>query len=138
MTGDSPEALAATHAAMVIARHLSGLDPDDLSARMALHTVEHPGEHPAMLALLSLLEATTRTPGMGERVLNWARVEQVDRGRRAQDHRVLAAFRKVTGWADEEVIHYAGCDRGCVPICGAEEDECRDSPARRRLAGPPL
>lgn len=40
---------------------------------------------------------------------------------------VLAAFRAVTGWSDEQVLHYATCN-ACVAICGHEEEDCRDSP----------
>lgn len=46
---------------------------------------------------------------------------------------ILEAFRAVTGWSDEDVLHYATCDR-CVPVCGAEEENCPQSPASIALA----
>lgn len=49
------------------------------------------------------------------------------------DAEVLAAFRAVTGWTDEDVLHYASCGN-CTPICGAEEENCPDSPAAKNLA----
>lgn len=58
---------------------------------------------------------------------------------------ILAAFREVTGWSDEEVLHLASCDL-CVPICGHEESSCKNNPAmialnegltRRRGSGDP-
>ena len=48
----------------------------------------------------------------------------------AREREVLAAFREVTGWTDEEVLHYAVCQGYCTPICGVEEDAC---PEGRRL-----
>jgi hypothetical protein len=51
-----------------------------------------------------------------------------------QEAAVLAAFREVTGWSDEQVLHYAACKSYCTPICGAEEVDCPDSPGR--AAGP--
>lgn len=48
------------------------------------------------------------------------------------DAAVLAAFRKVTGWDDEDVLHWATC-KECDPLGGDEyEYYCRDSRQRRR------
>ena len=44
------------------------------------------------------------------------------------DAEILEAFRKVTDWSDEQVLHYASCKR-CMPICGYEEWDCDDNPA---------
>ena len=41
-------------------------------------------------------------------------------------HGLLDAFRQVTGWSDELVMHFAECNGGCTPICGSEEDTCPD------------
>jgi hypothetical protein len=46
---------------------------------------------------------------------------------------VLAAFRAVTGWSDEDVLHYASCGK-CTPICGSEEENCPESPAAIAMA----
>jgi hypothetical protein len=48
--------------------------------------------------------------------------------RLARDADVLAAFRKVTGWTDEDVLHYASCGK-CQPFCVTCVDFCRDAPA---------
>lgn len=45
-----------------------------------------------------------------------------------RDAAVLAAFRAVTGWPDDLVLHYAQCPL-CNPICGHEEENCQDAPA---------
>lgn len=48
---------------------------------------------------------------------------------------VLAAFREVTDWSDEDVLHYAECSV-CDPFGGDMEYYCRDSPhEKRRKAG---
>jgi hypothetical protein len=41
----------------------------------------------------------------------------------------LEAFRVVTGWSDEQVLHYASC-KDCTPICGYEEYDCDTFPPR--------
>jgi hypothetical protein len=43
---------------------------------------------------------------------------------------LLAAFRAATDWTDEQALHYGTCTM-CTPICGYEEYDCKDSPARR-------
>jgi hypothetical protein len=43
------------------------------------------------------------------------------------DAEVLEAFRVVTDWSDEQVLHYASC-KACTPICGDEEYDCGTSP----------
>lgn len=48
---------------------------------------------------------------------------------------ILAAFRKVTGWTDAEVLHYAVCESYCTPICDHEEDVCPDGRAARGIVG---
>lgn len=49
------------------------------------------------------------------------------------EQEVLAAFRAVTGWTDEDVLHYASCGE-CTPICGSDEENCPKSPAAVALA----
>jgi hypothetical protein len=58
--------------------------------------------------------------------------EEERKRKEAHDREVLAAFRKVTAWTDEEVLHYAVCESYCTPICGAEEMAC---PEGSRLSG---
>lgn len=54
--------------------------------------------------------------------------------RLAAQGRVLEAFRQVTGWPDEVVIHYSGnrgvC--GCLPVCGHREYDCPEAEAAWR------
>lgn len=45
---------------------------------------------------------------------------------------VLEAFRAVTGWSDEQVMHYLICD-DCNPICGHEEYDCPESPNSKAI-----
>ena len=45
----------------------------------------------------------------------------------------LIAFRKVTGWTDEQVIHYASCDI-CTAMAYRTEWDCPESPAATALA----
>ncbi|MGI5223537.1 hypothetical protein [Actinoallomurus sp. CA-142502] len=47
------------------------------------------------------------------------------------DAAVLAAYRKVTGWADEDVLHYASCG-ACDPDGGDGTYYCPDSPLMKR------
>lgn len=51
--------------------------------------------------------------------------------RRTDEAAVLAAFREVTGWTDEEVLHYATC-RECDPRDGDYTWYCENNPQRRR------
>lgn len=44
---------------------------------------------------------------------------------------VLAAFREVTDWTDEDAFHYATCAY-CDPLGGDLRCYCDDSPKRRR------
>jgi hypothetical protein len=44
---------------------------------------------------------------------------------------LLSAFRRVTDWTDEDVLHYASCDL-CDPLGGDEGYWCRDSPREQR------
>lgn len=44
---------------------------------------------------------------------------------------VLAAYRDVTGWTDEEVLHYASCQE-CDPRDGDYTWYCENSPNGRR------
>lgn len=48
----------------------------------------------------------------------------------ATDAELLAAYRDVTGWTDEEVLHYASCDE-CDPRDGDYTWYCDNSPNRR-------
>lgn len=50
---------------------------------------------------------------------------------RTDDAAILAAFRECLDWTDEEVLHYASCDR-CYPLGGDMEWYCDDSPRERR------
>lgn len=51
--------------------------------------------------------------------------EEERKKKEARDRDVLAAFRKVTGWTDAEVLHYATSENcACQPICGHEEYAC--------------
>lgn len=47
------------------------------------------------------------------------------------DAAVLAAFREVTDWTDEDVLHYAQC-RECDPREGDCTWYCSDSPHEKR------
>jgi hypothetical protein len=47
------------------------------------------------------------------------------------DDAVLAAFRELTDWTDEDVLHYAGCSE-CDPRDGDYTWYCDNSPIRRR------
>lgn len=47
------------------------------------------------------------------------------------DAAVLAAYREVTGWDDEDVLHYATCNE-CDPRDGDYTWYCENSPNRRR------
>lgn len=54
----------------------------------------------------------------------------------ASDEEVLEAFRRVTGWPDELVLHYAldpTCE--CIPICGYGEDDCPEAQEIWQTAG---
>lgn len=57
--------------------------------------------------------------------------EEERKKKEQSDREVLAAFRKVTGWTDAEVLHYSACESYCNPICGAEEDACEVGRALR-------
>lgn len=50
---------------------------------------------------------------------------------RTDDAAVLAAYREVTGWTDEEILHLASCGE-CDPRDGDDEWYCKDSPQGRR------
>lgn len=49
---------------------------------------------------------------------------------RTDEEAILAAFREVTDWSDEDVLHYASCSH-CDPI-GEMPYWCRDSPREKR------
>jgi hypothetical protein len=51
-----------------------------------------------------------------------------------QAERVLRAFRDVTRWSDELVLHYARCESYCTPICGHEEMDCPEGHELRARA----
>lgn len=43
------------------------------------------------------------------------------------DAAVLAAFRQLTGWSDELVLHYAACQEACDPTSSYGEYYCPEA-----------
>lgn len=59
--------------------------------------------------------------------------EEERKKKEQSDRDVLAAFRKVTGWTDAEVLHYATSDNcACDPLSAWDQYSCD---VARRLAG---